>query len=61
MNASTIRRYKWKFQETKIKTKTREMAGKKKQEECRLTNEQQEKLIELHNNESDIYHVSSAS
>ena len=37
------------------------MAGKSKQDECRLTNEQQEKLIELHHNESDLWKVSSAS
>ena len=37
------------------------MAGKRKQEECRLTNEQQEKLIELYYNESDLWNVSSAS
>ena len=37
------------------------MAGKRKQEECRLTNEQQEKLIELYHNESDLWNVSSAS
>ena len=29
------------------------MAGKRQQEECRLTNAQQEKLIQLHHNESD--------
>ena len=37
------------------------MAGKRKQEEYRLTNEQQEKLIELDHNESDLWNVSSAS
>ena len=37
------------------------MAGKRKQEECRLTNEQQEKLMELYHNESDILNVASAS
>ena len=37
------------------------MAGKRKQEECRLTNEQQEKLIEFYHNGSDIWNVSSAS
>ena len=37
------------------------MAGKRKQEECRLTNEQQEKLIELYHNESNLWNVSSAS
>ena len=37
------------------------MAGKRKQEECRLINEQQEKLIELYHNESDLWNVSSAS
>ena len=31
------------------------MVGKIKQEECRLTNEQQEKLIELYQDESDLY------
>ena len=30
------------------------MAGKRKQEECILTNEQQEKLKELYHNESDL-------
>ena len=38
------------------------MAGKRKQEECRLkNNEQQEKLIEFYHNESDIWNVFSAS
>ena len=37
------------------------MVGKRKQEECRLTNEQQEKLIELYHNESDLWNVSSTS
>ena len=37
------------------------MVGKRKQEECRLTNEQQEKLIELYQNESNLWNVSSAS
>ena len=37
------------------------MAGKRKQRECRLTNEQQEKLIELYQNKSDLLNVSSAS
>ena len=37
------------------------MAGKRKQEECRLTNDQQEKLIELYHNENDTWNVSSAS
>ena len=37
------------------------MAGKRKQEECRLTNEQQEKLIELYHNERYIWNVSGAS
>ena len=37
------------------------MAGKRKQEECNLTNEQQEKLIELYHNESDLWNESSAS
>ena len=36
------------------------MAGKRK-EEWRLTNEQQEKLIELYHNEADLWNVSSAS
>ena len=37
------------------------MAGKRKQEERRLTNELQEKPIELYHNESDLWNVSSAS
>ena len=37
------------------------MAGKRKQEERSLTNVQQEKLIELYHNESDLWNVSSAS
>ena len=37
------------------------MAGKRKQEERRLTNKKQEKLIELYHNESDLWNVSSAS
>ena len=37
------------------------MADKRKQEECRLTNEQQEKLIELYHNESDLWNVSNDS
>ena len=37
------------------------MAGKRKQEEWRLTNEQQEKLVDLYHNESNIWNVSSAS
>ena len=37
------------------------MAGKRKQEECRLTNEQQEILLELYHNEIDLWNVSSAS
>ena len=37
------------------------MAGKRKQEESRLTNEQQEKLIELYYNESDLCKEFSAS
>ena len=37
------------------------MAGKRKQEECILTNEQQEKLIELYHNESDLSNGSSDS
>ena len=37
------------------------MVGKRNQEECRLTNEQQEKLIELYHNESNLWKVSSAS
>ena len=61
MNASTIRRYKQKFQETQIKTNTREMVGKRKQKECRFTNEQQERLIELNHNESNLWNVSSVS
>ena len=32
-----------------------------KQEESRLTNEQQEKLIVLYHNESDLWNVSSSS
>ena len=37
------------------------MMGKRKQEECRLTNEQQEKLIELYHNESNLWMAFSAS
>ena len=37
------------------------MTGKRKQEECILTKEQQEKLIELYHNESDLWNVSSTS
>ena len=37
------------------------MAGKRKQGECRLTNEQQEKRVEPYHNESNIWNVSSAS
>ena len=37
------------------------MVGKRKQEECRLTNEQQVKHIELYHNESNLWMVSSAS
>ena len=37
------------------------MVGKRKQEECRLTNKQQEKLIELYHNESNLWMVFSVS
>ena len=37
------------------------MTSKRKQEECILTNEQQEKLIEFYHNESDLWNVSSVS
>ena len=37
------------------------MAVERKQEECILTNEQQEKLIEFYHNESDLWDVPSAS
>ena len=50
-----------KFTQYGLARKTREMAGKRKQEECRLTNEQQEKLLELYHNESNLWNESSDS